>query len=131
MDQAGGVRRVEGVRDLADPVERLVGLHRPRGREHGREVLAAHEAHREEERAVELARVVDRDHVRVVERRRQARLAQEAVAEVGVARQLGHEHLQGDGPAEVHVLGAEHDAHAAAAELIAEAIAAEPVAARR
>ena len=45
-------------------------------------------AHREEEDAVDLVGVVDRDHVRVVERRGELRLAEEARAELLVVREL-------------------------------------------
>ena len=62
-----------------------------------------------------LARRVDRDHVRVVDRRGDARLALEALAEAGVARAVGRDQLDRDGAAERELRRAIDDAHAAAA----------------
>ena len=47
--------------------------------------------------AVVLARLVDRDDVRVLDRRGQLRLALEALAEVRVGGELGGDQLQRDG----------------------------------
>ena len=60
----------------------------------------------------------------MVERGREPGLAQEAVAEVGVA-EARREELQRGPAAEAHVLGAVDDACAAAAELLDDPIAAE------
>src|SRR6185312_11878407 len=80
-------------------------------------------AHRDVELAVRLAGLVDRDHVGVLDRRRHARLALEALPEPRVAGQLGGDHLHRDGPTQAHLLGAVDDAHAAAAELGLDAAA--------
>jgi predicted nucleic acid-binding Zn ribbon protein len=52
----------------------------------------------------------------MIDRRRHPRLALEALAEIGVARAVGREDLQRDGPAEVELLRAVDDAHPAAAD---------------
>ena len=57
-------------------------------------------AHGDEEDAVDLAGLVDRQDVRVVDGRRHLRLALESRAEVGIVRQLGRQDLEGDLAAE-------------------------------
>jgi hypothetical protein len=59
----------------------------------------------------------------VVERRRDARLAQEAPPETVVVRQLGREQLERDVAAEPRVVRAVDDAHPAAAEQRVDAVA--------
>ena len=61
------------------------------------------EPHREEREAVGLAGGVDRDHVRVLDRRRGARLAQEPLADRVVLDQLGRDHLQRDDAVEIEL----------------------------
>ncbi len=84
------------------------------------EIAAVHELHDEERRRAVTADVVDRDESRVVERRRRARLVQQA-------RLLGDldraEHLHRDVPAELEIVSAEHFAHRAATEWSVEAVA--------
>ena len=108
-----GVRGVERVGHLGDHV------HRARGRERAaldevREVAAVDEAHVDEELAVDLAVVVDRDDVRVGELRRQRRLALEPAAVLLVGGQLAQEALQRDEPLTARVVGAVDLAHATA-----------------
>ena len=79
-------------------------------------------------RPVALARRVDRDHVRMVDRRGHPRLALEALAERPVARPIGRQQLEGDGPAEAQLGGAIDHAHAAAAGHRFDAAAGELVA---
>ena len=57
------------------------------------EIHALDELHRDEEVAVHLAEVVDADHVRVLERSRRLRLAQEALAEIVLPRDRLVHHL--------------------------------------
>ena len=66
--------------------------------------------------AVVLARLVDGDHVRVIDARRGARLGQEALADVVVVDQLGRDHLQRDDTVEPELDGAIDHAHPAAAD---------------
>jgi hypothetical protein len=89
------------------------GSSRPTPVEQPGEVPAPHVAHRQEQHAVALADTVDRDDVRMLERSRQARLAQEALAEALVARELGQEDLQRHAPLERDVLGRVHRARRA------------------
>ena len=73
------MRRVERVGDLREDRQRALAARARRSRSQQRlEVAARDEAHRQEEPPVVLARLVDRDDVRVVERRRQPRLLEEA-----------------------------------------------------
>ena len=91
----------------------------------GGEVAAVDEAHRDEERAVLLAGLVDGHDVRVLERGRHARLALEAPAELRVGRELGHDDLQRHAAAEPAVGGEVDDAHAAAPDLALDVVGAE------
>ena len=65
---------------------------------------------------VGLAGLVDRDHVGVVDRGGQPRLAQEPLAEALVRGQLRGQQLQRHPALQAQVLGQVDDAHAAAAE---------------
>ena len=76
------------------------GSRRPRLSQEARKVASLDVAHREEEHAVRLAGGVDRDDVRMLERRGDLRLAEEAIAEPLVARKLRSEHLERDPPLE-------------------------------
>ena len=124
VDEPACVRRVERGCDLAHNRERPPHGQRALVGDQRLQVGALDAGHRDPEQAVVLARVVDRDDVRVVERGREPGLAQEAVAEVGVA-EARREELQRGPAAEAHVLGAVDDACAAAAELLDDPIAAE------
>ena len=73
-------------------------------------------AHRDVELAVGLTGLVDRDHVRVVDRRGELRLGQEPLAESCVLRERGHQELEGDVALQAKVLGQVDDAHPAPAE---------------
>ena len=68
------------------------------------------------EQLVALARLVDRNDARMVDRRGQLRLAQETLAEGPVLGQAGGEHLERHLPLQAQVLGQVDDAHAALAE---------------
>ena len=77
------------------------------------QVGAVDVAHHEVQPAVLLARGVDRDHVRVVDRRRHARLALEALAEGGVGGAVVGDQLDRDRPPEAELGRAVDDAHPA------------------
>ncbi len=116
MDEALLVRGVERFRDLGEDVERAPGLERPfLGHEAG-EVRALDVAHGEIKEPVLIARLVDRDHVRVVEGGGDPRLAQEALAEALVLGELGRDHLEGDLAPESRFLGTVDRTHASAAD---------------
>ena len=108
-----GVRGVERVGHLGDHVHGARGGQRAALDEVG-EVAAVDEAHVDEELAVDLAVVVDRDDVRVGELRRQRRLALEPAAVLLVGGQLPQEALQRDEPLTARVVGAVDLAHATA-----------------
>ena len=88
------------------------------------ERLALQQLHGDEQLAAVLADLVDLAHVRVVDARRGARLAPEALA--GRLVGLG-DRLDRDLAPEALVLGREDDAHAALPEPVEDAVAAEPL----
>jgi hypothetical protein len=115
VDEAGGVRGVERGADLGDD-PRHARRGQWAGAAHERaQVVAGHVAHRDERDAVLLARVVDRDHVRVVDRRGDLRLAHETAPDRGVLHQRGRDDLQRDGPVERELHRPVDDAHPAPA----------------
>ena len=73
------------------------------------------------EQSVGLSRVVERKHMGMLQRRGDPDLAEEPVTPQH-RRQLGLEHLDGDLPAVLQVLGEEHDSHPAVAELPLHAV---------
>ena len=98
MDEPGRVRRVERLARLAHQRDGAPGLEPSLASQELAQIDAVDVLHREVEHAAVLARG-DRPHdVRVVERRRQARLAQEALPEPLVVGELGREQLQRDPP---------------------------------
>jgi hypothetical protein len=116
MDEAALVRGVECARDLREHLDRPLGRELPVPLEGGTQVGALHVPHRQVELALVLARLVDRNHVRVVERGRELRLTEEALPEVGVLHQLGCDQLQRHRPLERGVMREIDHAHTAAPE---------------
>ena len=89
VHEAARVRRVERARDLrADRAAPAPGRAAPSLRSSARRSRALDVAHRQVQPAVGLAGVVDRDDVRVLERRCELGLAQEALAEALVQGEL-------------------------------------------
>ncbi len=116
MDEPLLVRGVERLCDLREEIDRALGLERAvLGHDLG-QVRALDVAHREEEQAVLVSRLVDRDDVRVVERGGDPRLAQEALAEALVLGELGGDDLERDLAAEALLLGAVDRTHPATAD---------------
>ncbi len=109
------MRGVERARELLDEEDRVADPEAA-ALQNLLEVRAADVAHGDVQQTVGLARVVDRDDVRMVDRRRDVRLAHESLAELLVPRQLGREELQRDLAAEPYLLGDIDDAHAAPPE---------------
>jgi hypothetical protein len=110
-DRVGGVERgADLARDRRDARRGDPAL----TREQPLQVDALDVAHHQVEVAALLARRVHRDHVRVVDRGRDARLALEALAKPGVARPLRRDQLDRDRPAERQLRRAVDDAHTAA-----------------
>ena len=119
------VRFIQRLGDLLEQPERATRLERPALGEQALQVGSLHQTHRDVELARDLARVVDRDDRRVVERRREPRLAQETLAEADVAGELGREELERHAAVECEVVRAVYDAHPPAAEQRLDAVAGE------
>ena len=110
-----GVRARQRIRDLIRRLRRHGhGRHAPA--EHVVERLALDVLHRDVVDAVALADVVDDDNVGVIEARSEPGLALETGEPLGVAAELGRQHLQRDGPIEPRIARAIDLAHAAASE---------------
>ena len=123
VDQSRLVGRVEGARNLGHDPRRAGRLERAVAADQRRKVHPVDEAHRDVQHAVRLAGVVHRDHVRVVERARRPRLAEEPLAELLLAGDLRGNDLQRDLPPQADVLGAVHHAHPAATDDLLDLVA--------
>ena len=123
MDDVALVRRLQGGEEVAGDARRLLRRKTSLALQALPERLATDVLHDEIPAAVVVAAVVHRDDVGVVEQRRRLRLDAEALDELVVVGEGRAQHLDGDLPAEAHVLGEEHVGHAAAAELRGQAIA--------
>lgn len=77
-------------------VERHLSARVPAGGEHLLQALAVDVLHREEVAALDRPDVVDLRHVRVLQQRREPRLVEEHVHEIGALRVLGQDALQHD-----------------------------------
>ena len=115
MDQAGRVGGVERGGDLRHELGGALGLELPAIAQERVQVGARHIAHHQVQRPVVLPGRVDRDHVRMVDRSRHARLALEAFPELLIAGALGRQELQRHRPPETQLGGPVDHAHAAAA----------------
>jgi hypothetical protein len=124
VHQPLGVRGVERVRHLPDDRKRAPHRQRAVPAQRLAEV-AGHVPHGDEERAVRLACVVDRDDGRMVQRGGEPRLAHEPLPEGFVVRELRREDLEGHADAEPRVLGPVDDAHATAAQERLDAVTGE------
>ena len=124
VDERACVRRVERRAHLGSDPERGPERQAPLGREQRLQVDPVHARHGDVEQVALLAGVVDRDDARVVERGGELRLAQESLAEVGLAEGR-REQLKGGRPPQPDVLGAVDDARRALAERLDDAIAPE------
>ena len=122
VDDPPGVGRLEGSRGLGGDPGGLARRQRPGASDDRGEVLALDDLHDDERAGLVLAVVVDRDDVRVVERRRVLRLLAEARAEVGVPAVLGAKQLDGDVAIELAVVGPVDGRHAALSEQLDQPI---------
>ncbi len=128
VHDAARVRGVERPRHLGDDVRGARRVQALLGAHERAQVRALDVAHGDVQGpVVALARVVDRDDVGVVDRGGGARLAYEALAEVGVLGQLRGDELQRDGAVEVELERPVDHAHAAAARDPQDAVAGELV----
>jgi hypothetical protein len=98
VDEAVGVGGVQGGGDLSADRDGACRLELALRSQQRLEVCAVDVAHDEVELPVDLACVVDRHHVRVLERRRRLGLGEEAGPEALVLGELRDDQLQGDGP---------------------------------
>ena len=120
MHDAGAMRRRQRLGDLHAELERLLDRQRA-ALQPLRQALAFEELHHQEQpgRAAavgrQLADVVERTDVGMLEARNAARLALEAIAPDGIGRHLGRQHLDGHGAIEARVGGAIDLPHAALA----------------
>jgi len=122
MDDAAAVRVRERPGDFAQHARGIGRWERAARAESLSERLALHVAHDEEDEAARRSDAVDGDDVRVRESRGRARLAHEAFARVGRAREVGWQGLDGDVAVQLHVAREVHDAHPPAAELALERV---------
>jgi serine/threonine protein kinase len=116
MDEPALVRRVERVADLLDQPQGAIRVERGLPGDQLPEVVALDVAHCQVELAVGLACRVDRDDVRMIERRGGLRLAEEPLAEALALRKLRHQELQRHFAPEPDVLRPVDRSHPAAPE---------------
>ena len=98
--------------------EPLPGLHRLG------EARPVDQLHRDVDRALVVAPVVDGDDARVVHRGGRARRLAELLDDRRVAGEVGPEHLEGDGPAQLEILGDVHPGGGPGGELAPQLVAA-------
>jgi hypothetical protein len=114
VDQSGGVRSIQRCRHLVDDVDSARRWQGP-VLEQVMQRLPLHEAHIDEQAAVDFAPVVDWDHVRFLQNRGGMRFPQESCTEPIVIRKLLRKDLQGDRSPFAGVLGFIDLAHPAPA----------------
>ncbi len=110
MGESGPVSRIERVRDLGEDRDRAGRLQIAVG-DQLLEVGAANEPHREEQRLCDLARLVDRNDVRVVDPGLKNALAAKSLAEVHILEEVRRQELERDRAIERKLRGLVHDAH--------------------
>jgi hypothetical protein len=125
MNETPFMCSVERGSDLFDDRERALGLKRSVTAQKRAKVGAGDVAHRDVEELPEFARLVDRDDVRMVERRSELRLAEEPLAKGIVFTQLRREELQRNLSLQAKIVCAVDDAHPAAPEDALEVVLAE------
>ena len=111
VDEPPRVGRVQRTCHLRHDRDRPLGVERPFGTEQPAQVGPVDVAHRDEERPLGLAGVVDGHDVGMVEARREPRLPNEAVAEGVVVGEAGRQHLERDRPLESGIEGPEDLSH--------------------
>ena len=124
MHEAACVGRIEGARHLGKDPGRIRRVEAT-VLEAFLQVTPLHVAHGDEEDVLGRPSLIDRDDVRMIDRRGQLRLAQEAVTERLVLGEAGSEQLERNPPLEPQILGQVDDAHAAQAEQRHDPIAGE------
>ena len=122
VDDAVPVGVAQRVGHVAQDPQRLRHRQLAVPREPGLERLALDQRHGVEQQVVRLAGGEQRHDVGMLERRGELDLAPEPVHAHG-GRELRRQHLDHDLPAEARLLGDEHAAHGAAAQLALEQVA--------
>ncbi len=125
MDDPDLVGLGEALGDLRRDREEAAQRQRPRGEELAQR-LSLDQLHRDEERAVRLADVVDGQDVRVIQRGGRAGLLLEARAGLAIAGDVGGKDLDGDLPAEPGVASEVDLPHSSGAERGADLVGTEP-----
>jgi hypothetical protein len=115
MHDTGRVRRLDAGEHLSEEIERRVHLERSVARERRRERLAVEELHHDV-RVRRWRGVEHVDHVRMADATARERFLHEALAGIGVARDVVAQHLDGDAATGAVVPRLEDRAHAADAE---------------
>ena len=116
VNNAAGVRRIEGVGDLDAQRQNRFQLHRAIA-DQVLECDAVEELHDEERAIALLANVVNRTDVGMIQRRRGLGFAPKALEGLAVLRQIFGKKLEGDEAAETRVLRFVDHTHPAATEL--------------
>ncbi len=116
MDEPVLMGDVECVRKLGRDRESPPRLERRLFPKHALQVCPLDVPHGDVELPVYFAGVVDRNDCRMVDRGRELGLPKKALAEVGVAGELGREELQRHPPLEPEILREVDDAHPSSAE---------------
>ena len=96
MDEAASVSLVERVGHLREQRECAIGIERPFAREKLAQIRSVDIPHRQIDRALRLPKIEDRNRVRMVEARRDRRLANQSLAKSLVAGELRIEEFQRD-----------------------------------
>ena len=117
MDDSRGMGDRERVGNLLGELDRALQGQAGPGN-HLVERTAAHELHDEEVDPVGVIHFVDRDDVRVVERRCGPGLPEKAVAAIAIASRVGGNHLDGHNTAQTRVGRPIDDTHAALADAV-------------
>ena len=120
-----GMGRIERAAELGDDRRSARRSKRPFAPHEAPAVVADDVSHCQIRNACFLARDVNRDHVRMVDRSRELGFLQEPAARGRILEQLGSDDLQCNGPVEVELRGSVHDAHAAAPHHRLDAMAGE------
>ncbi len=126
VDQSARVRRRQARRDLPADTQDLGQRRHFRVLEPALQRLALEQGHGEVGNAVVLADLIDGDNVIVLDGGGGAGLAEETLAAGRIAGHRAAHDLERDGALQLRVLGREHDAHAAGAKYLEDAIGTEP-----
>ena len=110
------MRSVERARGLTEKPKRPLRFERTLRLDKRTEVGAFDETHRDVQLTSRLARVIDRDDVRVIDRRRHPRLVQKPLSKPLVLCQIRRNQLQRNRTIQRNVVGPIHDTHPATAD---------------